>query len=674
MSDSPDGNDGSSNRVDRRTVLGAIGVAAVAGCLGDDGATPTSTPTELAATDTPTETTGSTPTETPPDVAGDYFVSPDGSDEGDGSAVAPFETISAAAEVAGPGDVITVRGGTYRERIDPPRGGTAEEPIVYRAASGEDVVITGSEPIDDWEADDDGLWKRSLQNSFFGEFNPFDALIEGDWFEGIGRDHHRGDVYINGTSLPEAASLRELRNSDDPGWYGETFGGVTTRIHARFGDVDPNEELVEVNARPAVFYPSESGRDYITVQGFTMRHAATQWAPPTEEQPGLIGTHWSKGWVIEDNVISNSRCTGITLGMFTPEAEFEESAAGYNEAIDIATEERGWSKESVGGHVVRNNVIHDCEQAGMVGSMGSAFCEVTGNHIYNVNVEALFGGAEIAGIKFHGAIDGHIANNRIHNVTRGVWLDWMTQGTRVTGNLMYDNTTDDLFFEVNHGPYVADNNVLLSSLAVHTWSQGGAYVHNLIAGNVQHIPQLRSTPYHEPHSTAVAGRTDIGGGDERYYNNVFAGGTGLASVYDDAENPLYAGGNVYLDSAEPPAEEDDPVVDADAGLDPELVETPESVTLDADMDPAWGEGSGTQPVTSSLLGEAMIPGLPYENPDGTPLSITTDIRGTEREMGSPFPGPFADPTGDNGAFDVWTWRGGFDHPDVELRYTVGQKQ
>lgn len=45
--------------------------------------------------------------------------------------------------------------------------------------------------------------------------------------------------------------------------------------------------------------------------------------------------------------------------------------------------------------------------------------------------------------------------------------------------------------EVNYGPYVADNNVMLSSLALHTWSQGGAYAHNLIAGNVQNSQTWR---------------------------------------------------------------------------------------------------------------------------------------------------------------------------------------
>jgi hypothetical protein len=31
---------------------------------------------------------------------------------------------------------------------------------------------------------------------------------------------------------------------------------------------------------------------------------------------GLIGTHWSKGWIIENNVISHSICSGIALGKY----------------------------------------------------------------------------------------------------------------------------------------------------------------------------------------------------------------------------------------------------------------------------------------------------------------------------------------------------------------------
>ena len=76
----------------------------------------------------------------------------------------------------------------------------------------------------------------------------------------------------------------------------------------------PNRELTEVNARQSVFYPEIPGRHYITVRGFTLEQAATPWAPPTTEQIGLLGTNWSKGWIIENNTIRGANALGIDLG------------------------------------------------------------------------------------------------------------------------------------------------------------------------------------------------------------------------------------------------------------------------------------------------------------------------------------------------------------------------
>jgi len=47
--------------------------------------------------------------------------------------------------------------------------------------------------------------------------------------------------------------------------------------------------------------------------------------------------------------------------------------------------ERGRERGSVGSHAVRNNVVSDCGQAGIVGSMGAAFSRVTGNHVHHIN-------------------------------------------------------------------------------------------------------------------------------------------------------------------------------------------------------------------------------------------------------------------------------------------------
>lgn len=82
----------------------------------------------------------------------EYHVSVKGNDKNDGTASNPFKTISFAAQVAQPGDIITVHEGTYRERITPPRGGVSDEKrIVYRAADGEKPEIKGSEVITGWK-------------------------------------------------------------------------------------------------------------------------------------------------------------------------------------------------------------------------------------------------------------------------------------------------------------------------------------------------------------------------------------------------------------------------------------------------------------------------------------------------------------------------------------------
>ena len=140
----------------------------------------------------------------------------------------------------------------------------------------------------------------------------------------------------------------------------------------------------------------------------------------------------------------------------------------------------------------------------VVGSLGGVFSEIYNNHIYDIWAKRTFDGAEMSGIKIHAAIDMLIKNNRIHNAGRGIWVDWMAQGTRITGNLLYDNTIQDLFTEMNHGPCLMDNNISLSETSLRDWSEGGAFVHNLFMGRIDIGKVLdRSSPYHLPHSTTT---------------------------------------------------------------------------------------------------------------------------------------------------------------------------
>lgn len=324
-----------------------------------------------------------------------------------------------------------------------------------------------------------------IPNSFFGTFNPYADTIHGDWLE-RGKWSHTGEVYLNGKQLKEVPSLDSLvfTGHNQPFWFTKVEQD-TTFIWANFIGHNPNQQNVEINVRQTVFYPNKPFVNYIHVKGFHMSHAATPWAPPTAEQPGLIGTHWSKGWIIENNVISHSKCVGITLGKYGDEWDNKsESAEAFVRTTERALQNK-WDKMYIGSHIIRNNTISHCGQAGIAGSLGAIFSTISNNEIHDIGLEQTFWGYEIAGIKFHAPIDMLISHNHIYRTEGGIWLDWMAQGTRITRNFLHDNKLQDLSLEVNHGPILIDNNLFLSpELAQIKLSQGVSFVHNTIAWKI----------------------------------------------------------------------------------------------------------------------------------------------------------------------------------------------
>ena len=496
-----------------------------------------------------------------------YYVAAAVANSGDGTRQRPFKTIQEAARIAQPGDEVIVAPGVYREAVDPRNGGTQEAPIVYRSEEKGAAVITGAEPVTQWEHVEGSVWKAVVPNSLFGEYNPFTTLVSGDWFI-ASFIAHTGEVYLNDKAMYEVTALEQVKQpvrymaSWDPDftvytWFAEqdTAKGATV-IYANFQEFDPCKEKVEINVRRNCFYPEQEGIGYITLSGFTVTKAATQWAPPTAYQEGMIGPHWSKGWIIEDCDVSLSKCSGISLGKYLqPENDnkwlkwkFKDGTQTERDCICQAQRE-GWTKDRIGSHIVRRCNIHDCGQTGIVGHLGGVFSVIEDNHIHHINNRQNLAGAEIGGIKMHAAIDVIIRRNHFHHCTRGLWLDWQAQGTRVTQNLFHDNTIpfdhlmtkdaksaeaigEDIFIEVSHGPTLVDHNLLLSKRAFKMPTQGVAVVHNLIAGSMAAVgtgvnngaktmQSPRYTPYHVPHRTEVAGFMTILHGDMRFYNNVF---------------------------------------------------------------------------------------------------------------------------------------------------------
>jgi alpha-N-arabinofuranosidase len=444
---------------------------------------------------------------------------------GDGSVAAPFRTVQAAADVAMPGDTVTIAQGVYREWVKPPRGGVSDsERIVYRAAAGARPVLTGSEILRGWTKEDGGLWTAVLPDPPQGVSNPFKEFITGDWFNRCGREHQCGAVYVRGARYqnPEkdVAALRAAKPAAVRWSFEAVPGG--TRFHLA-GVADPNDGSVEVSARSSVFFPAKTGCGFITVRGLELRNAAPNWAPPNVAQPGLIGPNWSRGWIIEDCEICNSSCVGVCLGKNNDPLDriINSVSQAYDECVARAAT-NGWAQ--VGHHIVRNCHIHHCGQAGVAGSLGCAFSRVERNRIHDIFHGETFSGAEMGCIKFHGAVDVLIADNVLANCdgVAAIWLDWMAQGTHVTRNIVV-SSVNNIYTEVDHGPVLIDGNVFLGKGNM-SMSDGIAFVGNIIAGEWILRGDSRETPYFKHHSVEIAQlHQKNGGGDLRMMGNAFLG-------------------------------------------------------------------------------------------------------------------------------------------------------
>ena len=640
--------------------------------------------------------------------------------EGDGSQARPFKHINDAAKIARPGDEVLVAPGIYREYVDPVNAGTEEAPITYRSTEPLGAVITGAEEIKSWLPYAGSVWMARIPNSLFGSYNPYTTYVYGDWYF-AGRSKHTGCVYLNGKALYEADSLEACLKGQvyecswEPEasvykWYAQQEGDETV-LYANFQGADPNRENVEINVRRECFMPSKTGVNYITVSGFTVTQAATTWAPPAAYQDGMIGPHWSKGWIIEDCDISNSKCAGISLGKYyDPDNDHYFTTKHVKSPTQMERDAvcrgqyHGWLKEKVGSHIVRRCNIHHCEQGGIIGRMGGVFSLIEDNHIHHINNMMELGGAEIAGIKMHAAIDVVYRRNYIHHCTMGIWCDWEAQGTRITQNLFHDNQrpafakqlkggmmSQDIFVEVGHGPTLIDNNILLSEASLRMATEGVAMVHNLICGALTCVgggTGPRYTPYHIPHRTEVMGFMTILHGDDRFYNNIFvqkwpAAPFTVIHDSDDGQDEENREVGTHVMDEYPTYEEWIAQFDMDT-------DTPDMAKLAPAHEgrlPVWVEGNaylggakackneinglvnGEQPVQvevelengrpvlstnvyellegftgrridTQVLGKAFEPEEYFENPDGTPITFDQDYFGDHRGA-HPLPGPFA---------------------------------
>jgi alpha-N-arabinofuranosidase len=577
----------------------------------------------------------------------DYHVSKKGNDNNTGSKNSPFLTINRAAIAAKAGDNLIVHSGTYREWVNPPHGGNSDKNrITYMAAKGEDVIIKGSECIKSWVNQGKGVWKAELNNFFFNGYNPYQLQVKGSWMR-YGDWHHRGAVYLNGCAFHEKASIGEVNDSLNS-WYA-VANKESTEIYANFGKSDPNNELTEINVRECIIFPDIPRLKYITIKGFTLQHAAPNWAPPGELQKGAVGPNFGYNWIIENCIITDSRCIGISIG-FLP---------GIPDVYPFI--------DSVGHHIICNNIIKRCGQSGIAGHNGCMASEIFGNLIENTNYLMEFGGWETAALKFHKGIDMYIHNNCIRYVYKqgeggayGIWIDTGTQGMRISSNVIIDYSDDCLYFEANHGPILIDNNILIGG-GCHQRSEAGIFVHNLFIDcpprfsyeNFENDSGIKTgarlMEIYQPHTATTIDEKSISLRNDRWLNNVF--------VKEGLKNSPKGEGyqidyNVYLDGAQPTGWADEYSIIDTSGVNLNVVSNEKVVEIAITIPQTFFKIKNPF-ITSDYIGKIPLVNQGIETHNGIPISIDKDFFGKNLNTTEIYAGPFSNLKGGRNTYVLW---------------------
>ncbi len=104
------------------------------------------------------------------------------SDNNTGSRNRPMLTISGAVKLMQAGDECLIREGIYREKIEVTLDGTAEKPVILRAAKGETVILSGTERLNaDWKQHQGDILVTETDLEFEQLFANGRMMVEARW-------------------------------------------------------------------------------------------------------------------------------------------------------------------------------------------------------------------------------------------------------------------------------------------------------------------------------------------------------------------------------------------------------------------------------------------------------------------------------------------------------------
>lgn len=385
---------------------------------------------------------------------------PRASDAGSGTAERPWKTVTKAAASVGPGDVVVIHEGVYRERVVAKVDGTAQRPIRFEAAPGEWIVLTGADRLTGWTKapGEDPVYTIAWPH----RFNTYSQAMTHP-----GDDYHRligrcEQVFVNGYASRQVLSATQLA----PGTF---FADVTNKLLLVWDSAngDLNKADVEASVRPEILRVEGA---YVQVRGLRFRYAANS----AQHGAVVLAGHHN---VLEDCVIEEANASG---------------AAFLGEDI-----------------VVRRCVFRENGQLGFGANRAHRLlfteCAVEHNNTKNFSRGWEAGGNKL--VLCRGAV---LERSRfLRNRGNGIWFDIGNEQCVVRHCLIADNEDAGIFYEISYSLHAHDNVIVGNGFAptAGAWgAQAGISLssspdcvieRNLIVGNREGFnfrEQLRTTP------------------------------------------------------------------------------------------------------------------------------------------------------------------------------------
>lgn len=329
-------------------------------------------------------------------AAATWYVSPTGSDSANGTAAAPFLTITKAVNTARSGDTVRVADGVYRESVQ-----------VYRktldiiGASQTGTVLDGTRAVTNWTPTG-ATWTTPWSTNFEVPFEDI-QMFENNRIAGSPEQ-----FFLDGTALTEVATLAEVTPTS---FFYDRAGGV---VHI---GVDPYGRLVEGSVLQWGLHLN--GADHSTVTGLTVRRYA-----PSQRQLSAFRVH-SAATTVRDVTVDSNSYVGI-------------SAIGAGIVFDRLTATRNGQ---IGVNAFRANDFQ------LVNST------ITGNNSERFNWSWAAGG-----FKTTNSVRLFIAGNLVaDNQGPGIWFDLDIEDSIITRNVVRDNRRSGLMIEVSNRNIAVDN-------------------------------------------------------------------------------------------------------------------------------------------------------------------------------------------------------------------------